>query len=74
MNTFQEKTGQMWIENGRKPGVCDRCDGCGQIADSDEGEAWWTWATLPVPSNMAVTMGVVKPIPCPDCDGTGAKP
>ena len=52
---------------------CRRCDGCGQIANSDDGEAWVIWEELPAPSNLAVQMGLVKPIPCPDCDGTGKK-
>lgn len=50
---------------------CPRCNGCKQIADGEEGAPWWTWAQLPPPSNMAVVMGIVKPIPCPACNGTG---
>lgn len=53
--------------------TCSRCDGCGKIADSDSGEPWSAWLTLPVGSAVAVTMGIVKPIPCPDCGGTGKK-
>lgn len=49
---------------------CERCDGCGQIADSDDGEPWTDWTSLPPPSDLAVRMGIVKPIPCPDCSGT----
>jgi RecJ-like exonuclease len=50
---------------------CPRCDGCGQIADSDDGEPWTAWTSLPVQSALAVVMGMVKPIPCPECDGAG---
>lgn len=54
-----------------KQGDCRHCDGCGQIANTDDGEAWTFWEELPAPSNIAVQMGLVKPIPCPECDGTG---
>lgn len=50
---------------------CHRCDGCGKIANSDEGEPWTAWLSLPLGSALAVTMGVVKPIDCPLCEGTG---
>ena len=46
---------------------CRRCEGCGQIANSDEGEPWTAWASLPPGSDLAVQLGMVKPIPCPDC-------
>lgn len=52
-------------------GTCSRCAGCGQIADTEEGEPWAYWADLPAQSAAAVLMGVVKPIPCPQCDGFG---
>lgn len=50
---------------------CTRCDGCGRLADSDDREPWSFWESLPWPSNMAVVMGLVKPIQCPDCNGRG---
>lgn len=46
---------------------CMRCDGCGKIADSDDGEPWTAWEDLPPGSDIAVKMGIVKPIPCPVC-------
>lgn len=52
---------------------CDRCMGCGKIADSDDGEPWSDWEALPPGSDAAVKLGLVKPIPCPDCGGTGAR-
>jgi DnaJ-class molecular chaperone len=54
--------------------TCRRCRGCGQIANSDDGEPWTFWAELPAPSNLAVQLGIVRPIPCPDCKGTGQRP
>lgn len=50
---------------------CNRCDGCGKIADSDDGEPWSVWLAMPLQSSAAVLMGLVKPIPCPACGGTG---
>lgn len=48
---------------------CRRCDGCGKIANSENGEPWTQWASLPPGSDLAVRMGIVAPIPCPDCCG-----
>lgn len=56
------------------PAKCTRCDGCGQIANSDDGEPWSVWLNMPIGSSMAVLVGLVKPITCPACAGTGKKP
>lgn len=50
---------------------CRRCDGCGQIASGDEGAPWSTWLNLPLQSSVAVLVGLVRPLPCPDCGGSG---
>ncbi len=50
---------------------CDRCDGCGKIASDDEGSPWSAWLALPPGSDLAVRLGVVRPIDCPDCGGAG---
>jgi hypothetical protein len=50
---------------------CLRCLGDGRIANTDDGEAWKYWLELPLQSAVAVTMGLVRPIPCPECGGTG---
>lgn len=52
---------------------CERCDGCGKIADSQDGEPWTYWMQLPLQAATAVLMGLVKPIPCPVCKGSGEK-
>jgi hypothetical protein len=52
---------------------CLRCEDCGQIASGDEGAPWTYWQDLPPGSDLAVQLGVVRPIPCPDCRG-GAGP
>ncbi len=46
---------------------CPKCEGCGQIANSDDGEPWSFWERLPEASNLAVRLGIVRPIPCPLC-------
>lgn len=50
---------------------CTRCAGCGKVADSEEGEAWKYWEELPFGANIAVVLGIVKPIACPKCGGSG---
>ncbi len=57
------------MTDSAKEEACSRCDGCGLIADSDEGEPWTAWRDLPPGSDLAVQMGLVKPIPCPKCCG-----
>ena len=51
--------------------TCDKCDGCGKVADSDDEEPWSDWLKLPVESASALLLGFVKPKPCPMCNGTG---
>ena len=50
---------------------CVKCDGCGKVADTDDQEPWSTWMKLPVQSAAAILIGLVKPIPCPNCGGMG---
>lgn len=59
-----------------KDGVqcCTKCDGCGRIANDDEGTPWSFWESLPIRSGAAVLMGLVRPIPCPRCNGSGDDP
>ena len=52
---------------------CDTCDGCGKVADSQAQEPWTHWMALPVESLSAVMAGLVNPITCPTCNGTGKK-
>ena len=54
--------------------TCKECLGWKRIADGDEGGSWKHWAELPPPSNLAVQLGLVKPIECPRCQGTGVEP
>lgn len=46
---------------------CWKCDGEGRVANSDDQEPWSAWESLPPGSDLAVQMGLVRPIPCPEC-------
>jgi len=52
---------------------CTRCLGWKRV-DSGDGVSWKYWAEVPAPSNIAVQMGLVKPVVCPRCQGTGIEP
>lgn len=56
------------------PGPCQKCLGWKHIANDDEQSSWKHWAELPPPSNLAVQLGLVFPIDCPRCQGTGKEP
>ena len=54
---------------------CPRCEGCGQLADSDDREPWSAWLNLPLASSAAVLAGIVRPVPaCDQCNGSGTVP
>ena len=46
--------------------------GCGQIANDDDASPWAVWEALEPPSDMAVRLGFVRPMPCPECEGKSA--
>lgn len=56
------------------PNACKKCLGWKRIANDDEQTPWKYWAELPPPSNLAVQLGVVVPIECPHCQGSGVEP
>lgn len=58
------------VEEPQTP-ICTRCEGCGELANSDSREPWTFWASLPSESSLAVYTGLVWPIPCDACNGTG---
>lgn len=51
--------------------ICPKCMGEGKVADSTDQEPWSYWAKLPPGSDVAVKLGIVKPIDCPQCGGKG---
>jgi hypothetical protein len=64
-----------WIyERSKEPAErdCPRCRGCGQIANTEQQEPWSYWEQLPEASKVAIRLGIVAPIPCPDCRGQEA--
>ena len=50
---------------------CPKCDGCGKVATDDDQSPWTRWERLPAGSDFAVRFGVVKPVECPECGGSG---
>ena len=56
-----------WAESAR----CPRCEGCGKLADTEDREPWTDWTSLPVASATALLMGLVKPVDCDECQGSG---
>ena len=53
--------------------ACTQCLGWKRVAE-ESGDSWKYWAELTPPSNIAVQMGLVKPVECPHCHGTGIEP
>ena len=50
---------------------CWNCEGCGRIANDEEGNPWTYWEKLPEESKAAVRFGIIKPVTCDQCNGTG---
>ncbi len=52
---------------------CDLCDNervTDDNPDRTERAPWSFWSNLKPPSDMAVRVGMVKPIPCAECQTT----
>lgn len=56
------------------PDACQKCLGWKHIANDDAQTSWKHWAELPPPENLAVQLGMVFPIVCPRCKGSGIEP
>lgn len=41
------------------------------VANTEDREPWSAWANLPEGSDLAVQLGLVRPVPCEPCRGTG---
>lgn len=59
------------IEVRAVAGPCRKCGGCGRIANDEDGSPWSDWEALPPGADAAVRMGIVVPVTCPACAGTG---
>lgn len=53
---------------------CRRCAGCGEIANDRDGTPWKYWLELSAHCGLAIAMGLVSPLPCPRCGGSGKVP
>lgn len=53
---------------------CTRCEGSGQVADTDDAEPWTAWTSLPPGFLLAVQLGLVGPVDCPSCHGKARVP
>jgi hypothetical protein len=51
--------------------TCPACMGCGKIANDDDRSPWTYWERLRPPANIAVQLGIVVPLRCEECGGTG---
>lgn len=54
--------------------ACQQCLGWKRVANTDGQESWMYWAELPTQAAIAIQIGLVKPIECPRCHGTGIEP
>lgn len=54
--------------------ACQKCLGWKKIANDDDQSSWKHWAELPAPNNIMATLGMVFPIDCPRCQGSGKEP
>lgn len=50
---------------------CPSCEGCGKVANDTDQTPWTHWINLPEQSKLAIYMGLVHPVRCARCGGTG---
>lgn len=60
--------------HGHEDNLCPKCEGCGKVANDEEGTPWTFWASLRPGEGLAVQIGAVVPIICPECKGSGKDP
>jgi len=53
--------------------ACKQCLGWKQV-DNTQGISWKVWAELPEKLSVAIHMGLIRPVICPHCNGTGIEP
>lgn len=52
---------------------CGRCEGCGRIANMEPMLPWTHYMKTGMDRAGPATFGVLRPVPCPECQGTGRK-
>ena len=52
--------------------VCPTCQGCGKVANSNDGEPWTVWEKLSPGADLAVRAGIIYAVTCPRCGGSGS--
>jgi len=55
-------------------GACTLCEGWKRVDNGDDPVSWKDWEGLPYANALAIRLGIVKPIRCPRCNGTGKEP
>ena len=53
--------------------ACEQCLGWKRV-DDGEGASWKYWAELPAQSAIGIQLGLIKPVECPRCHGSGIEP
>ena len=53
--------------------ACTQCLGWKRVDDGEQ-QSWKYWEELPFQSALAIRMGLVRPVECPHCHGTGIEP
>jgi hypothetical protein len=77
----KDLTATQFIDAGKRETViiydgkdaCKQCLGWKRV-DNGQGASWKEWLDLPTPSRIAVDAGIIKPVVCPRCGGTGKEP
>lgn len=54
--------------------ACQQCLGWKRVDNGRDRGSWKYWAELPAQSQVAIAMGLVGPIECPRCGGSGKEP
>lgn len=52
---------------------CPACEGEGRVANTEDKEPWSAWETMPATAKAAIHLGLVRPVDCIPCGGTGRK-
>ena len=74
MSDYLKRLDEAWAQ-GKGAGRCLKCWGSGLVAGgTDDQDPWPVWEALPPGSDFAVRVGLVYPITCPVCDGSGDQP